>query len=57
MVHGFGRGSRLMASRSTVADHSSWPPERKTIPGTAAGTCWDKQRNVAVARSSTEDVW
>ena len=36
--HGCGPRA-FIAFRCTVASSSDWPPERKTIPGTAAGTC------------------
>ena len=42
---------RLMASRFTVASSSGWPPDRKTIPGTAAGTALLKQAMVFSATS------
>ena len=37
----------LMAFRLAVAWISDWPPERKTMPGTAAGTVRDKAVTVA----------
>ena len=36
-----------------MASSSLWPPERKTIPGTAAGTFSRRQRTVASATSFT----
>jgi hypothetical protein len=42
----------LIAFRFSLACWSDWPPERKTIPGTAAGTCSRKQRIVHSATSS-----
>ena len=36
---GHGPPTWLIAFRFSVASTSDWPPERKTIPGTAAGTC------------------
>jgi len=42
-----GRPStRLIASRWALARWSLCPPERKTTPGTAAGTVWRRQRSV-----------
>src|SRR5438132_12833974 len=43
---------RLIASRLIVASSSDWPPERNTIPGTAAGTVARKHSTVRRATSS-----
>jgi len=43
----------FMASRCSVACSGLCPPERKTIPGTAAGTVRRRQRTVASATSWT----
>src|SRR6266702_7042689 len=45
---------RFIALRCSVACRSVCPPERKTRPGTAAGTTRFMQRNVAAATSCTE---
>ena len=47
------RPSLFIAFRFAVASSSVWPPERNTIPGTAAGTCWYRKSIVAAATSST----
>ena len=44
----------LIAFRCAVATRSAWPPDKKTMPGTAAGTWRRKQRSVAAATSITE---
>ena len=41
----------FIAFRCAVASSSVWPPERKTIPGTAAGTCRRKHLTVCSATS------
>ena len=46
------RAAELIAFRFSLACSSDWPPERKTIPGTAAGTVSWKQRSVQSATSS-----
>ena len=40
--------------RCSVADTSLWPPERKTMPGTAAGTLLSMHSIVWRATSSTD---
>lgn len=51
-VHGTTPAAQMAFNRS-VAATSLCPPERKTIPGTAAGTVRRKQRIVASATSAT----
>ena len=50
--HGCGPIRFMMFSR-LVASSSLWPPDRKTMPGTAAGTCRRRQRSVRSATSSS----
>ena len=51
--HGCGP-SLFIASRCAVASSSLWPPERNTMPGTAAGTRRGSTATVASATSSTD---
>src|SRR5206468_3979515 len=51
--HGAASGRRFIALRWAVASSSDCPPERNTIPGTAAGTVRRRHRTVACATSST----
>ena len=50
-THGCGP-RELIAFRFSLACSSDWPPERKTIPGTAAGTVSRKHLSVQSATSS-----
>src|SRR4051812_2219288 len=44
----------LIADRWAVASSSDWPPDRKAMPGTEAGTQFLRIFTVAAATSSTE---
>lgn len=52
-AHGFLVSSLFMALRFAVASCSDCPPERNTIPGTAAGT--ERCKAVTVARAILSD--
>src|SRR5258707_840228 len=54
ICHGCGP-SLLIASRFAVASSSPWPPERNTMPATAAGTTSRKHAIVASATACGDD--
>ena len=47
----------FIAFRCAVASSSLWPPDRKTMPGTVAGTVRFRQSTVASATCWTLACW
>ena len=45
-----------MSCKCSVAEMSSWPPERNATPATAAGTVSERTSTVAFATSEAEAV-